>query len=125
MGRPINKRFIGNTGATGQQIAATAWLPGQGAPYTDAYITKQTGTGRYIMRANAGVASGQVSLVNGALTAAGQANITVTPYGGGAVEYAAVIFDNTVRTFTNNRTYDWKFEGISLTAAGQATIQSD
>jgi hypothetical protein len=83
MGRPINKKFIGNTGVTGQQIAATAWIPGQGAPYTDAYITRQTGTGRYVMRANAGVASGQVSLVNGALTTAGQANIVVTPWGAG------------------------------------------
>ena len=83
MGRPIKKKFIGNTGVTGQQIAATAWIPGQGAPYTDAYITRQTGTGRYVMRANAGVASGQVSLVNGALTTAGQANIVVTPWGAG------------------------------------------
>lgn len=83
MGRPIKKKFIGNTGATGQQIAATAWIPGQGAPYTDAYITRQTGTGRYVMRANAGAATGQVSLVNGALTTAGQANIVVTPWGAG------------------------------------------
>lgn len=83
MGRPIKKKFIGNTGATGQQIAATAWIPGQGAPYTDAYITRQTGTGRYVMRANAGQATGTVSLVNGALTTAGQANIVVTPWGAG------------------------------------------
>ena len=83
MGRPIKKKFIGNTGASGQQIAATAWIPGQGAPYTDAYITRQTGTGRYIMRANAGAASGEVSLVSGALSAAGQANIVVTPWGAG------------------------------------------
>lgn len=83
MGRPIKKKFIGNTGATGQQIAATAWIPGQGAPYTDAYITRQTGTGRYVMRGNAGLATGTVSLVNGALTTAGQANIVVTPWGAG------------------------------------------
>jgi len=81
MGRPIKKAYIGNALTSGQQITATAWVPGDTQARTDGYIVSQKGTGKYIMAANAATVSGLVSLTNGALTAPGQANIVVSPWG--------------------------------------------
>lgn len=81
MGRPINKRFIGNTSQSGQQIQATAWIPGSPGPAL-AYINKQTSSNSYRMTTANGQYTGIVYLTQGnvALTA-GTANITVTPFG--------------------------------------------
>lgn len=81
MGRPINKKFIGNTSTAGQQIQATAWLPGANNAKTS-YINKQLGYNRYVMTSTDGLNSGIVTLVQGnANLTVGTANITVTPYG--------------------------------------------
>lgn len=81
MGRPINKNYTGNTTGSGQQIAATAYFPGDSQTRAS-YISRQVATNTYNMAAANGTASGRVQLVDGgvALTP-GQANITVTPYG--------------------------------------------
>ena len=81
MGRPIKKKSIGTTAASGNQIQATAIIPGNAQVFTDAYIVSQKGTGKYIMTSPTTTASGLVSLVNGAVTTAGQANVVVTPWG--------------------------------------------
>lgn len=81
MGRPINKKFIGNITGTGQQIVATAYIPGSAGP-TTAWIQKQVATNTYLMGDAAGPDSGRCQLVPGGVDLEpGQANITVTPYG--------------------------------------------
>ena len=81
MGRPINKRYIGNTSQSGQQIQATAYFADTPGPVT-AYINKQVATNTYEMTAESGSYRGRVQLAQGgvALTP-GTANIVVTPYG--------------------------------------------
>jgi len=81
MGRPIKKSKIGNPTASGNQITATAIIPGNAQVFTDAYIVSQKGTGKYIMASPSTTASDLVSLVNGAVSAPGQANVLVTPWG--------------------------------------------
>ncbi len=81
MGRPINKRYIGNTSQSGQQIQATAYFGGAVGPVT-AWINKQVATNTYEMTAEDGSASGRVQLVQGGVALnPGEANIVVTPYG--------------------------------------------
>ena len=81
MGRPINKRYIGNTTGAGQQFAATAYIPGSAGPAT-AWLQRQVATNTYQMANVAGVDSGRCQLVQGGVALEpGQANITVTPYG--------------------------------------------
>lgn len=81
MGRPINKRYIGNTSQSGQQLQATAYFGDAVAPVTS-WIVKQVANNTYEMAAEDGSANGRVKLAQGgvALTP-GQANIVVTPYG--------------------------------------------
>ena len=83
MGRPLKKVYLGNTSTAGQQIVGNAWVAGdtQSRP---SYIVKQRGTHSYVMASTSGHApagGGLVTLVNGAITQAGQGNIMVTPYG--------------------------------------------
>jgi len=81
MGRPINKRYIGNVSLAGQQIEATAYFGGDSQTRT-AYIVSQKGTNTYYMKDVTGAYSGRVKLVDGnANLAQGQANVTVTPFG--------------------------------------------
>lgn len=81
MGRPINKRFIGNTSLSGQQIQATAYIAGTPGPKT-AWIRKQTATNTYDMAYEDGSARGRVSLVQGNVALnPGEANVVVRPYG--------------------------------------------
>lgn len=81
MGRPIKKSKIGNPTASGKQITATAYIPGDTQVRNDAYIVSQKGTGKYIMASGSSTASDAVSLVNGTISAPGQANVVVTPWG--------------------------------------------
>lgn len=97
MGRPINKKYIGNTSQTGQQIQATARFAGSSTTST-AYIVKQVSTSDYNMANVAGGSqSGVVTLVNGGVALnPGEANISVTPYGttgSGATATATLGFD--------------------------------
>lgn len=81
MGRPINKRFVGNTSQSGQQIQATAYFAGDTQTRT-AYINKQVAASSYNMVNVGGVQSGRVKLVNGGVALnPGEANVLVTPYG--------------------------------------------
>jgi hypothetical protein len=81
MGRPIKKNYIGNPSATGKQITATAFIPGDTQVRSNAYIVRQKGTGKYIMASPSTPAVDLVTLVNGTVTAPGQANILITPWG--------------------------------------------
>ncbi len=83
MGRPINNIYIGNVTGAGQQIVGYAWVAGDSEARLS-YILKQRGTHSFMMSSvngNGIPGGGQVYLVNGPITQAGQGNITVTPYG--------------------------------------------
>jgi hypothetical protein len=89
MGRPVNKRYIGNTSQSGQQIQATAYFGGATGPVT-AWINRQVATNTYEMVAQDGLSSGRVQLSQGGVALQpGEANITVTPYGAGGSGAAA------------------------------------
>lgn len=82
MGRPINKKYLGNTSTSGQQLQATAYF-GNDSQTRTAWINSQKGTGKYFMTDVAGTGNcGKVSLVDGNTSLAqGQANVSVTPFG--------------------------------------------
>lgn len=92
MGRPIKKAFMGNTTTGGEQIQGYAWTAGD-SQARESYIVKQKATSSYVMASidGSGVpGGGQVYLVNGAVTAAGQGNILVEPFGFGGAGATAV-----------------------------------
>ena len=81
MGRPINKKYIGNTSQSGQQIQATAYFGDAVAPVTS-WIVKQVANNTYKMEAEDGSADGRVKLAQGGVALnPGEANVVVTPYG--------------------------------------------
>jgi len=126
MGRPIKQTFIGNTAATGQQIAATVWLPFDTQARTDGYFIQQKATSTYQAASVSnpgGVQPGLVTLVNGVPTGPAQANVSVIGYNSMVVEQAQVIFDHTVVTFLGN-TYTWYPTGTTLTQPGTAIIRT-
>ena len=87
MGRPINKRYLGNPTTPGLQLLLNeCWLPGASAPETTdtVYILRQTGSHRYMV--TNGTTTGIVTLVGAPITQPGQARLAVTPFGG-ATEY--------------------------------------
>ena len=106
MGRPINGNYIGNASATGQQIVGQAWVAGDSQTRLS-YIVKQKGPTSYVMASVNGqgpAGGGVVQLVNGAVTQAGQGNITVTPYGAtgsGATAIANVGIYDTVSVYVS------------------------
>lgn len=123
MGRPINKRFIGNISQSGNQISIWAYIPGDSG-YNYAWIAAQKGTGKYKATRTDGAYTGLVTLVDGpeGNINEGEAHIQVYPYGGGT-EFARVIKDRTVTTWEGN-TYAWVDASVSL-QPGQAHLQSD
>ena len=122
MGRPINKHFIGNPAASGRTskalVLSQAWIPGQaGLAVTTVYILRQVGTGRY--QVTDGTHIGVVRLINTTPTAAGQATIIVSPFGGGT-EHARVINNRSVKTWEDH-SYEWN-PNILATLATQANL---
>jgi hypothetical protein len=88
MGRPVKKKYLGPTSTAGQQIAANAWVGGD-TMAREAYIERQTGTGRYYVRSRANNAiAGEVNLVDGYVTGLeslptvpGTATVKILAYG--------------------------------------------
>jgi hypothetical protein len=82
LGRPLNKKFMGNPGNTRffpAVIIDKAWLPGQvGAATSPVYILKQVGTSRYLV--TDGTNSGVVQLQPNDPTGPGQAALYASPY---------------------------------------------
>jgi hypothetical protein len=73
MGRPLNKRFFGNTG--GNAIVAYAYLPGGSNEIAD--IVRQVGSRRYVVETTDGI--GVCKLVtDGIANAPGEMTITAT-----------------------------------------------
>lgn len=83
MGRPINSHYIGNVSGAGQQIVGYAWVAGDDRA-RQSYIIKQRSTDSYNMASIDGKGvgrGGQIYLVNGGVTQAGQGNIKIVPWG--------------------------------------------
>lgn len=122
MGRPINKRYIGNTTTIGQQVTATAFFGGDSVTRTS-YISAQKGTNTYEMVSIDGLHNGLVQLVPGNVTLLeGQANVTVTNYDN-IVEFAEKITNQLVYTWEGNE-YQWIFSNEVITGSNQAKLQS-
>ena len=117
MGRPINKKYLGDPARVGQQVVFTAcWFALESAPSANpCFVKRQVGTGRFQAEDSVTGHLGAVRIVNGALPLEpGQATIAVTPFGGGPVEYARVIHNRSVKTWQDHQ-YRW-----SILPAGKA-----
>lgn len=118
MGRPLNKKYLGDPAKTGKQVVLTsAWIAGEVGPATGFYITRQVGTGRY--QVSNGTVTGVVRLVAAGTLAVGEAHLEVTPFGGAPVEYARMIHNRSVKTWDSN-VYKWSVE--AATELGQADL---
>jgi hypothetical protein len=122
MGRPINKRYIGDYSQSGQQIQMTAYIPGDSG-YNWAYINAQKGTNTYKATRYDGSYTGLVQLVDGPEGSIdiGQAHIHVLPYEGGT-KFAKHICNRTV-TCWDGSTYEW-VDSATTPQAGQAQLQT-
>jgi hypothetical protein len=105
MGRPINKKYIGNPTNNGNQITLSyVWLEDSTQPETGFYIVKQKGTGKYLV--SNGSRSGVVELVSTVPSSAGQGAIIVVPYNTIVNEFVKKINNRSVVTFSG-LTYYW------------------
>lgn len=130
MGRPINKKYIGNTSTTGQQIQSTAYIPGDIGTST-AYISAQKGTSRYNVTNVSGYSSGTVVLVDGGVSlSAGQANVTVAPYGstgsGAAASARLGVYSADIVSAGSGDTTNYYVPGeVLTTTSGTATAKAN
>lgn len=113
MGRPIQKRWFGDTSQPGSQLVITAKLPG--AAVSDGFILEQTGTRKY--KVNIGGNIGDVFLVNKTLESDlldGEAFIMALPFGGSPLpvfrltQYRVTVFDGD--GYSN---YQWSSEAAT------------
>jgi len=138
MGRPLKKSFFGNAATSGQQITGYAWTAGDSQPRLS-YIVKQKTTHSYVMASVDGTGvpgGGQVVLVSGNVTTAGQGNITVSPYGSGGSGAAATAslglsgIQTVVTSGTGSTTSDYTpgdtltISGGTSTSAANVTVNS-
>jgi len=122
MGRPLNPEFIGNPASAvfGKVIVLSdAWLPGNAAASASksVWLVKQINKHRFI--ATDGTTTGEIYLQDGPVTAAGQARIAVSPFGG-STEYANQINNRTVKTFEDH-VYSWNIN-TAAAVTGQADL---
>lgn len=119
MGRPLNKRYLGDPAKPGRQVVLTSvWLEGMVGPESGFYIMRQIGTGRY--QVTNGTLVGAVRLIDGEPLEAGKACLEVVPFGGeGSIEYARVIHNRSVKTWDGNN-YRWSTE--AAVAEGEADL---
>ena len=117
MGRPLKKSFFGSPATAGAQVVLnSARIAGQSAA-AGYYIVRQVGTGRF--QVTNGSLTGVVRLVAAGTLQEGEAHAIVKPHGGGADEYARVIHNRSVKTWSGN-SYAWST--AATTTAGQAMI---
>lgn len=116
----IDKRLLGDQANSGPQIVVqSAWIPGEGSANATSFIIKQLGVNRFIMKNKATGNSGIVTLQAAAVTAAGQARISVTPFGG-STEYLKSLQYRKAITFSGN-IYVYNLQEIA-DEAGEAVI---
>lgn len=117
MGRPVNKKYFGDSSQPGSQIVLdSVWLPGEDGEESGFWIVKQKGTRRF--EVSNGSKSGIITLTDGDVTE-GFGVVLVMPYGGGPIEHARTIYNRTVKTFEGN-SYKWSTESAS--SSGEADL---
>ena len=126
MGRPLNKRFFQGLSAAGFQIGCSAWFTGQGSAESG-YIVQQKSNSKYRVESDAGPAtrSEVLSLVEGAPTAGGEMQVTVTPENAQTPAEATFTFDSnggvTAVTVTDGGYGYWADDTFTITtASGEA-----
>jgi hypothetical protein len=150
VGRPLNKRYLGDPARPGKQIKVNiAWFAGEtgavsagpgSAPGTTnkLAIVKQVGTGRYMVRWDivntvSGIVISSKSqtmrfVMSSQVTEAGFASMVVkpviieSPLTYGPDEHVKVLFNKTVRTWQGNR-YMWSVE--PAIKVGQADLPTE
>lgn len=109
MGRPINKRYFGATGAATATIPARAYLE-DGA--FEGYITAQKGTNKFAVSNDAGSVTGICRLVNEiAPNANGEMSLVGIAAGGDPI-IVKKLFNRTAVDWDNNR-YTWEVQDDS------------
>ena len=99
MGRPLNKRNLGDTAVAGYQISVTADVDGVAG--VAGYIVRQRGSKRFEVTTAAGTTV--CSLVAGATTGIGTMNINVTDSAAGTY-YVSKISGRTCTVYANTGT---------------------
>jgi len=126
MGRPIQKKWFGQSNQTGNQIIVNGVKFADGTTATSAYIIKQTGANAYVVQDSAKSHAPEiVFMVNATSTGAlkpGQCFITATPFGGSArpcekIQQFRVSVYNADGSIGN---YSWSRQ--PATALGQANL---
>lgn len=150
MGRPLNKKYLGDPARPGKQInVSRAWFTGEVGPVSPGpgsapgttnklTIVKQIGTGRYMVRwevinSTSGVIintkiQGMRFVMSSQVVEAGLASMVVkpvvseSPLSYGPDEHVKVLFNKTVRTWQGNR-YMWSVE--PAIKVGQADLPTE
>jgi hypothetical protein len=128
MGRPIQKKWFGQSTGAGNQIVVNGVKFADGTTATNAYIIKQTGANAYVVQDSAKAHKPEiVFMVNALSTGAlkpGQCFITATPFGGSAkacekIQQFRVSVYNADGSLSN---YSWSTQPAA--SAGQADLHS-
>jgi hypothetical protein len=93
MGRPLQKKYFGNTTLSGQTIQGNAWVNGD-TMARPSYIVRQIGTGHYYWRSVDGkgpALGGPAVLVDGEISGPGQSNIKIYALGSETGSGAAAV----------------------------------
>lgn len=118
MGRPVNKKFFGDPGSPGYQIACQAYFTGGGAP-EPAYIVSQRSNSVYIVTDDGTTNVESLRLVEGA-PAEGEMQVVVSPVTGSQLIAAQDETDYAV--FTAGTDYT---AGDTLTLSNGGTVTVD
>ncbi len=124
MGRPLNKRNLGDTGGAGSQIQVSADVDGNGA--ANGFIAAQKGSKRFKVTTAAGTAV--CKLVTAAAAAAGEVAITMTDSAGGTYFVSKIsgrtcsMVANTGAQFSDGTKVEWNRSAAVLNKSVVVTV---
>lgn len=112
MGRPLNKKYLGDPALPGKHVVMTsAWIAGEVGPAEGFYVVRQVGTGRY--QVTNGTVTGVVRLADAGPLTEGEAHLVVNPFGDdNDDEYARLIHNRSVKTWEGH-SYKWSLDAAA------------